>query len=106
MMKKILLGLFVVSLLVVGSAMRVQAGETVYGLLYKDATEAGEGFGNSSAYKKGTATCKSFLALVALGDCSVNAAAKNGKIQNVTYYDIYTKNILGYKRVTVNAYGR
>lgn len=104
-MRKILSALFVLVLMLFISTLKAQANEPVFGLIYKNATEAGEGFSNTSAYKKGTATCKSFFALVGLGNCSVNEAAKNGKIKNVAYYDIHTRNILGYKTVTVNAYG-
>ena len=81
------------------------ANEPVFGLIYKNATEAGSGFSNAAANKKGTATCRSYFGLVGVGNCSVNEAAKEGKIKNVTYYDVHTRNILGFKTVTVNAYG-
>lgn len=101
-MKK-LLGTLVV-LCALCTALPVNA-EPVYGFIYKDATEAGEGFSTAAASKCGTATCTSFFGIVGEGNCSVNAAAKNGNIRTVSYYDIHTKNILGYKKVTVRAYG-
>lgn len=100
-----LLGLLVVAVMFAVSVQVAQANEPVYGFIYKNATEAGSGFSNAGAYKKGTATCKSYFGFVGLGNCSVNEAAKEGKIKNVTYYDVHTRNILGFKTVTVNAYG-
>ncbi|MDO5438178.1 MAG: TRL domain-containing protein [bacterium] len=79
--------------------------EGVFGVIYKNATEPGVGFAPSAPYKKGCATCKSFFGIVGLGDCSVNQAAKNGSIKNVTYYDTHTLNILGFKKVTTQVYG-
>ncbi len=103
-MKKFL-GLMVLVAVFSISVQAANANEPVYGLFYKNATEAGSGFSNAAAAKKGTAVCKSYFGLVGLGNCSVNEAAKDGKIKNVTYYDVHTRNILGLKTVTVNAYG-
>jgi hypothetical protein len=79
--------------------------EPVFGFIYKDTTEAAAGFSNAGAAKVGVSECTSYFGIVALGNCSVNAAAKNGKISVVSYYDVHTKNILGYKKVKVKAYG-
>lgn len=79
--------------------------EAVPGFIYKDAYEPGVGYSNTAITKKGCAECKSYFAIVAVGDCSVNTAAKNGNIKNVSYYDTYTHNILGFKTVKVTAYG-
>ena len=80
--------------------------ENTYGLLYKNATEAGTGSSNIAPVKKGTATCKSYFALIGLGQCGIKDAMENGKIRNLSFYDTTTRNILGYKKVTVNAYGQ
>lgn len=45
--------------------------------------------------KVGVATCKSILTLVATGDCSIDAAKKDGGITEVLYVDWEAKNILG-----------
>ena len=56
--------------------------------------------------KKGTATTTTVLGLVASGDCSVAAAAKNGGIKKVNHVDYRYKNILGlYQETTVIVYG-
>lgn len=103
-MKKLVGLMFLITVFLL-SIQSSQASESVYGLFYKNATEAGDGFSNVAAYKKGTATCKSYIGLVGLGDCSITAAAKEGKIKNIAYYDIHTRNILGYKKVTTTVYG-
>ena len=55
---------------------------------------------------KGTATATTVLGLVASGDCSVAAAAKNGGIKKVNHVDYRYKNILGlYQETTVVVYG-
>ena len=52
--------------------------------------------GNSGVSSKtGEATCISVLALVAVGDCSIDAAKKNGGITKVNHVDWDTENILG-----------
>ncbi len=87
------------------SSMQYAHAEGVYGIIYKNAVEPGVGFSTATPNKNGQATCTSFFGIVGLGNCSVNEAAKNGKIRNITYYDTHTLNILGFKRVTVNVYG-
>ena len=83
----------------------VQA-ESVMGFVYKNSVEAGEGLSNVAASKKGSATCTSYLGIVGVGKCGIKDAAKAGNIRTVSYYDYETKNILGFKKVTVNAYGQ
>lgn len=80
--------------------------EPVYGLIYKNATEAGIGFTSTPASRVGEATCTSFFGIVGLGQCSINCAAKAGNIKTISYYDTHTRNILGFKKVTVRAYGQ
>ena len=47
------------------------------------------------ALKTGTAECKSILAVVALGDCSIAAAKRQGNITRVQHVDWQAENILG-----------
>jgi len=103
-MKKIITS-FVFLAILVAIASPVKA-EPVYGFIYKNTTEAGEGLSNVSYAKKGSATCTSYFGIVGVGHCGVADAAKNGKVRSVGYYDYETKNILGFKRVTVNVYGQ
>jgi hypothetical protein len=43
---------------------------------------------------------------VALGDCSIQTAAKQGKINNLSHYDTEIVNILGFSKVKTYAYGQ
>lgn len=45
--------------------------------------------------KVGTASCKSVLSMVATGDCSIEAAKKNGGISTVSHVDWEATNTLG-----------
>lgn len=59
-----------------------------------------------SGKKHGVAECKSIMALVATGDCSIDTAKKNGGISKVSSVDWETRSVLGiisdYK---LNVYG-
>ncbi len=50
---------------------------------------------NGTATKVGTAKCISVLALVAIGDASIEAAKKDGGITKVHHVDWEVENILG-----------
>lgn len=56
--------------------------------------------------KTGEATAKSILGIVAIGDCSINTAAKNGGLKTIRHVDYRYKNILGVvQETTVVVYG-
>ncbi len=50
---------------------------------------------NGEATKVGRAQCKSILALLAQGDCSIEAAKADGGITEVTHMDWKANSILG-----------
>ena len=51
---------------------------------------------NAGEYTKvGTAECTSYVAMIALGDASIEAAKKNGGITKVHHVDWEVENILG-----------
>ena len=59
-----------------------------------------------TSLKKGTATCKSYLSLVAVGDASVKKAADDAGITKIHHIDWDVENILGlYGVYTVTVYG-
>lgn len=67
-----------------------------FGGLYTELKLPVTATGNSgSASKTGTAECVSILGLVATGDCSIQAAKRNGGITKVNSVDWDAKNILG-----------
>lgn len=77
------------------------------GMLLTDVTLPTAVTSNAGGDKVGTATCQSILSLVATGDCSINAAKKNGGISNVTHVDWKANNILGIiGNYTVTVYGK
>lgn len=56
--------------------------------------------------KQGTAECKSILSLVAVGDCSIETAKKNGGISKVSVVDWEAKSVLGlFGEYKVHVYG-
>jgi len=79
------------AVLLAGCAMLVPMGSVYTGVkLPMMAT------GNRSASTKtGEATCTSVLGVVAVGDCSIEAAMKNGGITKVNHVDWDVRNILG-----------
>ena len=91
-MKKLLLAfVFVLVGLLMGCAMLVPMGGLYTGVKLPFAAT-----GNSGASSKtGVAECKSVLGLVAVGDCSIDAAKKNGGITKVNHVDRDVMNIWG-----------
>ncbi len=61
---------------------------------------------DTAAMKSGSATVTSVLGLVATGDASIEAAAKNGGITKIHHVDYSSKSVLGiYAVYTVTVYG-
>ena len=77
------------------------------GVIITDMTVPYPVMGESSKMTKiGTAECISVLALVAIGDASLETAMKNGGITKVSHVDWEVRNILGvYGKYKVTVYG-
>ena len=78
------------------------------GILYTDVEYpiAATSHTPASSPKKGTATCKSYLGLIAVGEASVQKAAQDAGITKITHIDWDAENILGlYGVYTVTVYG-
>lgn len=102
-MKKLLLSLAAIAALslVTGCATPFPIGSVYTGITLPH-TATGS-VGNA---KKGAAECVAVLTLVAVGDCSVEAAARDGEITRISHVDYKTKNILGvYGEYTTIVYG-
>ncbi|WP_121020403.1 TRL-like family protein [Helicobacter vulpis] len=70
------------------------------GALYTDVKVPVSGNGKHHS-KTGEASCTSILSLIAIGDCSVEAAAKAGGVSNIKSVDRKVVNYLGiYGRYT------
>ena len=61
--------------------------------------------GQLANLKVGTAEAKNYFCVVGLGDCSIDAATKNGGIKDIKYIDRSIKTILGYSTITTKVYG-
>lgn len=93
-MRKVLIVLIISSLLMLSGCGAV--GTTpVLGILYTDVKAPITATNNSKGSKTGEAKCISVLGLVAVGDCSVEAAAKEGNINKVSTVDYKNMSILG-----------
>lgn len=55
--------------------------------------------------KVGKATCDNYMNMVQLGDCSYDAAMRNGKITQVNHHDTYTQGWFFFKHITTRVYG-
>ena len=82
---------------VLGLAITGCAGMAVPipGGLYAKVQTPQTGISDAADLKTGTAECESILGWIAVGDCSIEAAKKNGGITKVQYSDMHSKNILG-----------
>lgn len=80
-------------------------GTGVPGLLYANTVtpEVGTSVTSNPAGRKvGHSSCESYLGLIASGDCSVEAAAAQGKITRIHSVARKVENILGlYAKVTI-----
>lgn len=79
----------------VGALLSGCASVVPIGGLYTDVNLPMMATSASGGEKTGTAVCKSILAILATGDCSVEAAKANGGITEVTHVDWQANNILG-----------
>ncbi len=55
----------------------------------------GDGVVPKAGLKKGVSECKSYLAMVAIGDASIETAARNGGITKIHFVDWDVENVLG-----------
>ncbi|MEI7851399.1 MAG: TRL-like family protein [Kiritimatiellales bacterium] len=100
-MKK-LFGLFILAALFTGCATQMPIG-----IIHTDNTLPLQvGDASAKCNKVGTATSRSYLALIAVGDSSINAAARDGGITKINHADWKVKNILGFVgEYTTTVYG-
>lgn len=55
--------------------------------------------------KVGKATCDNYLGFVQLGDCSYEAAMRNGKITQVNHHDTHVRGWFFYTHITTRVFG-
>ncbi len=100
-MKKIL-ALLMFAALITGCATQGPIG----GILIDNTIPLMVGDDSVRADKVGTATSQSYLAMIAVGDSSIEAACQNGGITKISHVDRKVKNILGFiGEYTTTVYG-
>ncbi len=68
------------------------------GVVYTDVSNPIDhaiGDGSLAGLKKGESESKSYFGLIAVGDGSINAAAKNGRITRIKYVERKVNSVLG-----------
>ena len=101
-MKKLLAGIFAcAALLSVGCAK-----SPVVGGIYTDVKDGLAVTGNAGSSKVGTAEVKGYVGLLALGDASIQTAAREAGITRIHHVDYQTKSYVGvYTIYTIIVYG-
>jgi len=76
------------------------------GFMYNDTVEPSAlGLQNVGNCRVGKAKCDNYLGFVQIGDCSYEAAMKNGKITHVNHHDTQTTGWFFFKHITTRVYG-
>lgn len=76
------------------------------GVIYTDADYGLDATSNTVGSKVGTTDAISILGIVAIGDASINTAAKQAGISEISHVDYKVKNILGvYQAYEIYVYG-
>lgn len=86
------IGLFMLAAVVSGCATAVPAGSLYTSVSFP----GGVGDGSVEYTKVGEATSNSYFALIAIGDSSIETAAKNGGITKIKFVDYKVNNFLGF----------
>lgn len=94
-MKKLLLGatLLAAAMTGAGCATSYPAGGILTQI--KLPVTVGDAVVPRQGLKKGVSECKSYFAMVAIGDASIHTAARNANITKIHYVDWDAQNILG-----------
>ena len=78
----------------------------VTGGVYTDLKAPVAATSNTGCTKVGTGECTSILGLLAIGDCSISAAMKNGNITKIHHVDHDAMSVLWiYAKYTTRVYG-
>lgn len=96
-MKKVLVLVVLLGLLAGCSSAGLVGG------IYTNVTTPVNATSNERGAKTGTAKCLSVLGIAATGDCSIEAAAKNGNITEIKTVDKKSYSVLGlfYEQTTI-----
>lgn len=101
-MKKLFALAFVAAVFASCSAVK----SPLMGVIYTDVKDGMAVTGNAGSSKVGTAEAKGILGIVAIGDASIQAAAKEAGITRIHHVDYESKSYVGvYSIYTVVVYG-
>lgn len=76
------------------------------GFLYNDTVEpTALSQQQVTSSKAGRAECNNYFGMVQLGDCSYEAAMKNGRIAHVNHHDTRTVGWFFFKHIVTKVYG-
>ncbi len=92
-MKKFLFPLALATALIVSSCGVTKS--PLQGYMYTDVTSGLHATGNTLGKKVGRASVKSYLNLIAVGDASIQTAAKSAGINNISHIDEHVNTIFG-----------
>ncbi len=106
-MKKIIAVTILLSLVLIFlNGCAVATTSPVTGFVYTDVKYGLEVGTNARSTKVGTAECKSFLGIMAIGDASIKAACQKAGITKIHHIDVQVKSILGFfATYTIIVYG-
>lgn len=106
MRKMAILSAVLLSLSLGSGCMIISNPVPAMGLIYSEYTAPVAATSNPNSFKKGEAELISILGMVAIGDASIETAAKNGGITKIHHIDHKTYNVLGfYGKYTTIVYG-
>ncbi len=101
-MKKLFTAAFAIAMLSSCAAVKTP----VAGMAYTNVKDGMAVTANAGSSKVGTAEVKGYLGLVAIGDASIQKAAKEAKITRIHHVDYHSQSILGIvNKYTVYDYG-
>ena len=104
-MKKVILSLACVAALALSSCSIVSTGAGS-GAIYTAVTEGVTATSNNLGSKVGTANATGVLGLVAVGDDSIQKAAKSAGITKISHIDAHKMSVLGlFAQYTLYVYG-
>lgn len=92
-MKKFIFAAVASAALLFSSCGSVQS--PIMGAFYTDTTSGLTATGNNLGSKVGRATAKGYLGLIAVGDASIETAAKSAGIKKISHVDQHANSILG-----------
>jgi len=93
-MKKIVLSLSAVTALTLASCSTISTGAGI-GAIYTGVTEGQIATSNTVGTKVGTSSSVGVLGIVAIGDASIQKAAKEAGIKKISHVDVKKTGVLG-----------